>query len=253
MIIRSDSVLRRIPIALSRRQALFIEGIRFSIEMADLAHRRLRETLPKLTKMEDSPEEVPATVSAMLDAWSIVDSLHRLRGLVTHMPGIKNRNRIPPIRAFVEATEKVPDLRNTVQHLDSTIPGVIHDRNWAVLGSLSWGIIDPDANQLTASSFLPGMPVGSRPLINPLDRRLWHVPVDSITVERNGVAVCLSDAMRTVESLAKALERMLAQSFRKQLPTQSHHGADVIVSLVIDISPEQVVPEGMPEPGLPPE
>src|SRR5208282_5746056 len=148
MIVGQESILRRIPAALARNQALFIEGIRFSIEMADLAHRRLGETLPLLSRMENPDGESQSNVSAMLDAWSIVDSLHRLRGLLKHMPGIEKRNRIPPIRAFFDATEKITELRNTVQHLDNTIPGVVDDQNWAVLGSLSWGIVDPQKSQI---------------------------------------------------------------------------------------------------------
>jgi hypothetical protein len=56
---------------------------------------------------------------------------------------------------------------------------------------------------------------------------MWHFPVDAITIERSGVAVCLSDAMRRVETLAKALEKMLADSFAQQLPDHGHHGADI--------------------------
>ena len=248
MIIDAKSVLRRIPTGLARHQALFIEGIRFSIEMGDLAHRRLQAVLPLLTKMENVTEEVPSSVSAMLDAWSIVDSLHRLRGLLKHMPGIEKRNRVPPIRHFFDATERVTELRNTVQHLDTTIPGIVDDRNWAVLGSLSWGVVDPEKNQITSSCFMPGMPLGTRPLINPANRPMWHVPVDAVTIERNGVSVCLSDAMRRVDRLAKALEMMLADSFAAQLPDQGHHGADIAVSLVFHVGSEQVVPEGTPEP-----
>ena len=223
--------------------------------MADLAHRRLGETLPLLSRMENPDGESQSNVSAMLDAWSIVDSLHRLRGLLKHMPGIEKRNRIPPIRAFFDTTEKITELRNTVQHLDNTIPGVIDDQNWAVLGSLSWGIVDPQKSQIISSCFMPGMPLGSRPLINPANRPRWYLPVDGITVERSGISVCLSDAMRRVEALAAALEKMLADSFAQQLPEQGHHAADVTVSLVIQIGPENVVPEGAPEPEpqLPPD
>jgi len=79
--------------------------------------------------------------------------------------------------------------------------------------------------------------------------------VDAITIERSGISVCLSDAMRRVEALAGAMETMLAESFAQQLPDQGHHAADVTVSLTIQIGPDQVVPEGTPEPEpqLPPD
>ena len=42
MIIDEGSPFRRLPSELDRRQALFLDGIRYSVEMADLAHTRLR-------------------------------------------------------------------------------------------------------------------------------------------------------------------------------------------------------------------
>ena len=125
MILKKDSVLRNIPTDLNRRQALFIEGIRFSIETADLAYLRLRDTLIVLGTRETADPDSPSTASAMLDAWSIIDSLHRLRGLMRNMPGIEKRDRIPPIRAFFDSTTNVVKLRNTVQHLDNEIPKVL--------------------------------------------------------------------------------------------------------------------------------
>jgi hypothetical protein len=255
MIVGPDSVLRRIPMAMARQQALFIEGIRFSIEMADLANTRLQGTLPLLSRMVDLGAGERATVSAMADSWSIVDSLHRLRGLMRQMPGIPRRNRIPPIRAFFGATERVTELRNTVQHLDTTIPAVVADQNWAVWGSLSWCLVDPVTSQITSSCFIPGTPLGRRPLINPANRAVWHFPIDAITIERSGVSVCLSDAMRRVEAMARSLETALTVSRASQLPDQGQHGADVTLSLVFALAPERVVPPDTPdpEPTLPPE
>ena len=248
-------VFRNIPTDLNRRQALFIEGIRFSIETADLAYLRLRDTLIVLGTRETADPDSPSTASAMLDAWSIIDSLHRLRGLMRNMPGIEKRDRIPPIRAFFDSTTNVVKLRNTVQHLDNEIPKVLGDNDWAVLGSLSWGVIDPEKSQVTSCILLPGMSVGSRPLLNPLNRDIWHLPVDSISIERSGVSVALSDAMRRVEGLADTMERMLAETHANQIASLKRHGADVTIRLYIRINPKQIVPDGTldPIPELPPE
>lgn len=247
MIIGKDSVLYKIPTALNRRQALFIEGIRFSIEMADMAHRRLRKTLLRLPRADTDPEN-DGTVSVMLDAWSIIDALHRIRGLLKHMPGIEKRSRAPEIRAFWAATEQVPELRNTIQHLDTTISKVVDDKNWAVLGSVSWGIIDVEKKEVTTFTFIPGMAMGSRPSINPLSRKQWHVPVDSITIERSGVAVCLSDAMRRLASLAAGLERNLARAYTQQIPNpEKHQAADIILGIVMRIEQKQILAENTPE------
>jgi hypothetical protein len=250
VIISAESVFRKIPSALSRRQALFVEGIRYSVDMIDVAYSRLRDTLVALAGMNQSNSENMAHVSAMLDAWSIVDSLNRLRRLVEYFPGSQGKNKSAAYRVFMSVTEKIPDLRNTVQHLETAIKDVTNDLNWAVWGSLSWGVVDAEKNQVSTCLFLPGMPLGSRPMINPLDRKLWHMPIDSITIERSGVSVSLSDAMRRVIILVRSLEESLAEAY-KQIPEEHRdktHAADVTVTLVIGVSADRIVSEGTPDP-----
>lgn len=85
MIISDGSPLRRLPSELDRRQALFLDGIRYSVEMADLAYTRLRQTLFNLAEQRGSGTSLDhwLFVSAVQDAWSLIDSLHRLRGLLS--------------------------------------------------------------------------------------------------------------------------------------------------------------------------
>jgi hypothetical protein len=257
MLINKDSPLRNIPIVLNRRQLLFIEGIRLTVETADLAYRRLLATLPILSKhLNNLDPDNPSTVSVMLDAWAVVDSLHRLRGLIDNLPGFKGKKKSPTIRAFLDSTQKVAALRNTVQHLGTEISDAVDDSNWTVFGTLSWGLVEPAKNEVLACFYLPGAPTGLHPIINPLSRRVWHLPLDMVTLERSGISVCLSDAMRRVEALVAAMEKTLAEAFSQQVPAEHQgktHGADIVVSLVIAVGPEQIVPEGTldpdPEPG----
>jgi hypothetical protein len=147
-------------------------------------------------------------------------------------------------------------LRNTVQHLGTEISDAVDDSNWTVFGTLSWGLVEPAKNEVLACFYLPGAPTGLHPIINPLSRRVWHLPLDMVTLERSGISVCLSDAMRRVEALVSAMEKTLAEAFSQQVPAEHQgktHGADIVVSLVIAVGPEQIVPEGTldpdPEPG----
>ena len=97
---------------------------------------------------------------------------------------------------------------------------------------------------------MPGMPIGSRPMINPLNRELWHLPIDSITIERSGVAVSLSDSIRRVVILMSSLERSLVEAFT-QIPEELRgrtHAADVTVKLVMEVRAHQIVPEDAPDP-----
>src|SRR5882724_696977 len=104
MIIGEDSFFRKIPSVLDRRQALFIEAIRYSVDMVELAYHRLRKTLPLMTKkMADVDNETPSNEALMLDAWAIVDAHHRLRGLAEKRPGFNCKNNCGKFRLFIDS------------------------------------------------------------------------------------------------------------------------------------------------------
>src|SRR5438270_4866665 len=101
MIIDNNSPFRRIPVQTNRKQMLFFDGIRYTVEMADLAHQRLRETLYEIAQNPTVPEPNPHDfASAVLDAWSIVDLVYRLRGLIEQAPGIKQKS--PALLSFMK-------------------------------------------------------------------------------------------------------------------------------------------------------
>jgi hypothetical protein len=66
MIIDDGSPFMQLPAALNRKQALFLDGIRYSVEMATLAHARLRRTLLNHTQrtVEGEPGDKQAETSA---------------------------------------------------------------------------------------------------------------------------------------------------------------------------------------------
>jgi hypothetical protein len=128
MIIEDDSPFHQLPAALNRKQTLFLDGIRYSVEMADLAHSRLQAALLQHTQNVESASEGATGehylhTAAFQDAWSIVDSLHRLRGLLSQMPGVKQN--APPLQVFRRQTDVVEDLRNGVQHLNHHIDALV--------------------------------------------------------------------------------------------------------------------------------
>ncbi len=139
-IIGLNSPLRRLPLALERRQVLFIDGIRYSVGMVELAFNRLSETL-KAAVLDRSRQRDTTTpeglqsfqlevghqiTSALLDAWTVVDfrtqavalaisvdaddsTLHRLEheGKATAVPGCR-----------------VCELQRRAQELISRLPSV---------------------------------------------------------------------------------------------------------------------------------
>jgi hypothetical protein len=116
MIIGPDSPFRRVPSVLDRKQAFFIEGIRVSVEMIELAHQRLQQVLLAITegiRNNTGPNQTLLT-TAVLDAWSFVDSVHRLGDLVEHFPNLQHRSRIPSVRHLSEVNRAINELRNAV-------------------------------------------------------------------------------------------------------------------------------------------
>src|SRR3989442_1338100 len=91
-IINEQSPLKRIPGSLNDRQRLFVDGIRYSIEMADVAFTRLCTVAVSVDNEGSLPDGVEFA-HVFLDSWSIVDAVHRLRRLVDGFPRAKNTPR----------------------------------------------------------------------------------------------------------------------------------------------------------------
>ena len=83
------------------RRVLFKDGIEYSISMANLSYSRLRADLLALSQNDYSwRKENKETlskgqvnnykISALTNAWQIIDSVNRLRELLRQAPGIKH-------------------------------------------------------------------------------------------------------------------------------------------------------------------
>ena len=153
MLLNPESPLRQIPIALERSHGFFLEGFRVTVEMIDLAHSRLQQTLLALRASKQASVDC---ISAELDAWSIIDCAHRLRGLIQHFPGLKVKKINPAFHYFMKNSKQVEDLRNTVQHLPSTIRHLHAIPDWSVWGALSWCSVAEGATNGTLGVIICG-------------------------------------------------------------------------------------------------
>jgi len=235
VIIDKDSPLRRFPANSENKQTLFFDGIRYSIEMAALAHTRLQQSLYSLTlSCTNSSSDLPIDfTSAMLDAWSIVDSVHRLRILINKTPGMKKQ--APGFQIFDRGTTPIKDLRNFVQHLDQETQDLV-GQNIPVWGTLSWfTILDPERKSGFTCTIVAGTVFQSMDglLVNPLGKET-NVPVDLITLTANNSTICLSDVMRHVERLTRSMESGLREQLKDLPPAQG----DVIACAEIEFGDE---------------
>lgn len=200
----------RHPDWLQNKQALFFDGIRYSFGMAKMAHNRLQETLYSLATgdMENRDNLCAFTASAMLDAWSIIDSVHRFSSLLMHTPGIKKRS--PELHIFYDKTKSVEDLRNTIQHLNKNKEAQdFLVKNLPALGILTWVVLlKPNDKSASLYSLVAGTihPNLVYPIVNPLGKRIQS-PVDHITIILGNHSACLSDVIRQVEQIKLWIEQ----------------------------------------------
>lgn len=237
MIIRKNSPFRRIPDKLNRRQATFLDGIRYSVEMADLAYERLRQSLFVITT-EMSKKDLGLAPSPFVgpfsDAWLIVDSVHRLREILEQMPGFAKR-KSPPYQVFRRSTLGVKDFRHTIQHLRNELD-VMAANGCPVWGVLNWvAVTDPEAGLVRSCVIAAGRIIsGQHPLCNPLGKAI-ESPVDHITLHCKHKCVSLSDTIRSVKAVIAPFEKSLAEQF-KDMPRT---GADLLICTKFQIKLER--------------
>ena len=214
MIIGPDSPLRNLPVNLNQKQRLYFDGIRYSIEMADLAHIRLKQTLHDLSINCNTLAGLHYRhfVPAVLDTWSIIDSVNRLRGLVRQTPGFKQKS--PGLVIFDQKTSSVEELRNSVQHLNHTIEHLLHE-SLPVWGLISWVFVtDEHAKSALCLTLVPGMMFDRKSdmIVNPLGKSV-DIPIGLITLQASGHTVCISDIMERVQQLTTKVEKQIKEQF----------------------------------------
>jgi len=116
-----------------RKTVLYLDGIRYSVDMAELAARRLRTTLDEVAVRHASTQQAEdQVVTALLDAWALIDMCHRARELAQ-----KVSQKLPGVQVFLRSTSHVERLRHYVQHFHTRIPKI--PSSWTPLwGALSW-------------------------------------------------------------------------------------------------------------------
>jgi hypothetical protein len=152
---------------------LVLDGVSTSIDMTMIAYRQLQAALLEHMKSTDeSTTSRATTVYAVMNAWAVVDAVHRLGGLARRLRGLR---RGPAVRAFLTTAELVEPLRNAVQHLDGEIERLLRDGR-PIWGSLSWAywayMESLGAKQFQVGLLMPGtvMPAYELPVVNPLGR-----------------------------------------------------------------------------------
>jgi hypothetical protein len=138
MMISQTSYLRTPPTKLTSKQVLIFNGIRYSIDICDLAFDRLTDNLYKFS----FPKEklVPAFPIVFSDVWTIINNATIFYNIVTKHFGIDKDDPI------FEKIKGIEFLRHSQQHIDERINEVLLEKELPIYGSLSWyAQIQPDS------------------------------------------------------------------------------------------------------------
>lgn len=235
-----DTILRRVPATIEPKQALFIDGIRHSVDIMNLAYERLRETLTHVATSEPNSIDLPSVAThAFLDAWAMVDAIDRFRMLYQQMPGITFGTPTPGIETLKSVTQPFRNLRNVADHL-STRADFVVSHGGAALGTLTWitGFnLAPVA--VWSCTLRPGTirvkPEHSKqPIHTTLD---W--PADQICLSAGGYEANLSSVRPHIERRVRHFEGELAAAFEKLGVTDGPVASDVLMKQPYELAPGQ--------------
>ena len=176
-----------------------------------------------------------AFAAALLDAWSIIDAVHRLRGLMKHIPGFPKRMRVPAIRYFFQHSKPVEALRNTVQHLPEKIRNQVPAPDWSVWGSLNWWWVRGD-NRLKHCTFFSGRVVPSERILLTVEPTTIWPTIGKINLSQGDQAVCISDLIIDVETLANELQQVVARAHADRPELEARYPSDLCITVDIQLN-----------------
>jgi len=189
-----------------RRQDRFLDGIEMSMRFCDIAYKRLVEEILEYNQTTSGSDRGDLLQHMILmDVWSIVDAINRLRDLVEGAPGIK---KTPSVTSLLKQTEAFGALRNHVQHLREEAGKVAQGPIW---GHLSWAE-EREAQWLTVM-LIPGRVEAGGPyeIVNPVGIA-FHGVIDMVSLYASGVSANLSVATRAVGQFKNRYERSLMKA-----------------------------------------
>lgn len=232
--IKRDSILRHLPLELDRKQALFLDGIRHSAEIAHLAYERLRVLLTKIASDDNSEHERAGLyTAAFLDAWAIVDSIHRFQDLYRLFPEARIIEADPSDQKDREVLQRVRDVRNVTDHLGQRMDYVL-SRKSSAMGILSWcTIVRPEYGVGIICSIIPGT-IGcqSGPIVNPCGKSV-ELPSGMVSITAGEYTADLSEAIKILGHRVSEIENQMEIFVDANNLEGSQAGADLLIQLSI--------------------
>lgn len=184
--------------------------------MALAAYDNLKILLLAVDRNDASDVSTAKYTQALLNAWSVLDHIHRLAMLIEEPIGVKGSSFYAR-KDFLTFGEQAKKLRNGVQHLhDQQIRSLVDNPN-PVWGAIAWYVVDDwKTGNGSTHALVPGQltEIAEPMLINPAGIRVVGAPA-IITLSAYGHSICLSDAMNSLASAMNQLNSLLQEQGRE--------------------------------------
>lgn len=212
-----DSPLRRIPVNVSPKKAVFLDGIRHAIEVMDIGFGRLRLGLTQAALEPPQSSDLPLVGAGLfLDAWAVVDAIDKFRQFYLRFPGMTPSVTHDQVLPLHEVLQVFRDLRNVGDHVVDRVDAVVASGG-AALGELTW---------LTGAQLVPEVvawqcvlrpgTLRSRPMLPTVSTETaldW--PTDYICLKAGGLQGDLSQVRIHIAARIRHLESQLHKAFSK--------------------------------------
>lgn len=214
---------------MNSRQCAYFDGIRVAIEMIDVAYNRLAKSLLAISSRRPNASTKVHMAGPFLDAWSMVDSMYRLRLLIRQLPGVKKRS-FPEAEVFIRETGSYESFRHAIQHLDQELKNM-PTTGFPVWGTITWvTFTTSNFSDVRVYSITPGqLQTRTDPFDNPAGAML-NPPIDRIRLFHRKIDILLTDGIGRICDIVPNLEDMIAKNFTGM---GEHRGSDVLVRLDI--------------------
>jgi len=209
--ITPESPLRHIPDSVDMRQVAILDGIRYCAQSVFDSYVRL--ALGLQSRATDGSHEQAAIPSERVfsDAWTIVDSAHRLFGLLRELP---RHEDLPSWPLIIEHKGHIKVLRDGTQHIHARLDRLIK-KNLPVMGALTW--IDasefPGKGTMSSNLLASGRLLSRDwPAENPAGPRP-RAEIDFAKLHAREDVFCVSDYCQALRAIVSELETALAEQF----------------------------------------
>jgi hypothetical protein len=230
--ISDDSILRRLPIQIERKQLLFLDGMRHAGEIVCLAYSRLQSSLTKIAHEDDAAQSRRDITSAYLDVWAIVDAVDRFRLLWRLTPGREDDDP-NKTRGFEEEASAIKNLRDVSDHLAQRADYIVA-QNSTALGVLGWFTATiEDGSEGVICTLAPGtIQKGNHPAVNP-GGRTGEFPTCMIQLSAGEYTACLSDVLPHMGKIIKGIEESISEFLRENVLDGQQAGCDIVLKMSV--------------------